>query len=326
VLLAFCLTSVLAFTEQDYRDTFTSWMQEHQKSYAAAEFQTRYGIFKSNMDYVHQWNNDTKQSKLALNYLADLSNAEYQRIYLGTKIDGTARLAAAALLPAHEKPVADTYNSTVDWRTQKLVTPIKNQGQCGSCWSFSTTGSTEGAHAQATGNLVSLSEQNLMDCSTSYGNQGCDGGLMDQAFEYIIKNKGIDTEASYPYKAADGTCAFKVANIGATISNYTDVKSGDEGALETAANIRPVSVAIDASHTSFQLYSSGVYHELFCSATKLDHGVLVVGYGTDTTSSKAYWIVKNSWGATWGQQGYIYMSKDKNNNCGIATSASYPSV
>jgi len=322
LLLVIGLVLVSAYTEVEYRETFTSWMQTHQKSYSASEFQVRYTIFKSNMDYARDWNNQYPEGPvLGMTHLADLTNAEYQKLYLGTKIDATNKLASA---PKVE--VSDSYNATVDWRTKNVVSPIKNQGQCGSCWSFSTTGSTEGAHALKTGNLVSLSEQNLMDCSTSYGNAGCDGGLMDQAFQYIIANGGIDTEESYPYQGVDGTCAYKAANSGATISAYTDVTSGSETALATAVTQQPVSVAIDASHTSFQLYVTGIYHDIFCSATRLDHGVLAVGFGTDTTSSKNYWIVKNSWGTAWGQAGFIYMSKDRNNNCGIATSASYPTV
>jgi len=214
--------------------------------------------------------------------------------------------------------------ATVDWRTKGAVTPVKNQGQCGSCWSFSATGSMEAAHFFATGSLVSLSEQNLVDCSTAEGNQGCNGGWMDQAFEYVIKNHGIDTESSYPYKATGpNRCQFNAANVGATISRYTDVAKGSEAALESAANQRPVSVAIDAGHSSFQMYKSGVYYEPACSQTSLDHGVLVVGYGNEGSD---YWIVKNSWGASWGQQGYILMSKGRNNNCGIASAASYPAA
>jgi len=324
VLLLIGAVLASAYSDKEYQDAFTNWMQQHSKSYAAAEFQSRYTIFKGNMDYVRDWNAQGSETILGLNIFADLSNEEYQRIYLGTHIDGTARLAAAKNVKVAE--VQDTYNATVDWRSKNIVTEIKNQGQCGSCWSFSTTGSTEGAHALKSGNLVSLSEQNLMDCSGSYGNMGCDGGLMDDAFKYIIANGGIDTEASYPYQGVQGTCAYKASNSGATLSGYTDVTSGSETALATAVLLQPVSVAIDASHTSFQLYVTGIYHDIFCSATRLDHGVLAVGFGTDTDSSKNYWIVKNSWGTSWGQDGYIYMSKDRNNNCGIATSASYPQV
>jgi len=182
----------------------------------------------------------------------------------------------------------------------------------------------EGSKFLATGNLVSLSEQNLVDCSTSQGNQGCNGGLMDQAFEYVIQNGGLDTEESYPYTATGpNQCQYDASNSAETLSSYTDVTSGDENALMTACNQQPVSVAIDASQQSFQSYTGGIYSDPNCSSTSLDHGVLVVGYGTDSQGND-YWLVKNSWGASWGLNGYIQMSRNNNNNCGIATSASYP--
>jgi len=312
-----------ALSEKEYRNHFTAWMQKHQKSYTAEDFQNRYAIFKDNLDYVNKWNSKNSETKLDTTHLADLTNQEYRSIYLGTRFNAAERLAKAPKPLSTIKSVA-ALPASVDWNKAGAVTPIKNQGQCGSCWSFSTTGSTEGIHQITSGNLVSLSEQNLMDCSTAEGNNGCNGGLMDDAFEYIVKNKGLDTESSYPYQGVEGKCAFKKDNIGATIDGHTDVTAGSETDLQTAAVTQPISVAIDASHTSFQLYSSGVYYEAACSTSALDHGVLVAGYGTSGSSD--YWLVKNSWGTTWGQAGYIWMSRNKNNNCGIASMASFPTI
>merc|ERR1712110_273807 len=152
---------------------------------------------------------------------------------------------------------------------------------------------------------------------------GCNGGLMDNGFTYIKKNGGIDTEESYPYKAKTGRCKFDKDNVGATDTGFVDLKRGSEEALEDAlATVGPISVAIDASHSSFQLYKKGVYNEKRCSSTRLDHGVTAVGYGSE--DGQDYWIVRNSWGTVWGMEGYVHMSKNKNNQCGIATQASYP--
>ncbi|CAF0889440.1 unnamed protein product [Brachionus calyciflorus] len=173
---------------------------------------------------------------------------------------------------------------------------------------------------------ISLSEQNLVDCSGKYGNEGCNGGLMDQAFDYIKANKGIDTEESYPYTARDGKCKFNPATVGATDTGYVDIEAENEEALtEALGTVGPVSVAIDASQMSFQFYSSGIYSDDYCSSYYLDHGVTAVGYdslgfGID------YYIVKNSWGTDWGSEGYIWMARNLDNMCGIASMASYPLV
>merc|ERR1712137_1052334 len=176
-----------------------------------------------------------------------------------------------------------------------------------------------------TGQLVSLSEQNLVDCSTE--NLGCNGGDMQLAYDYIKANHGIDTEASYPYEARDRTCRFKAANVGATITGYEVLRSGDEAALVDAlASVGPIAIAIDASHMSFQFYDSGVYVERNCGNGDydLDHAVLAVGYGSENGAD--YFLVKNPWGTSWGQKGYIKMARNRNNQCGVATECVYPTV
>jgi len=316
ILVALLAVSAMAFTEKEYRTAFLKFVKDNNKVYAQDDFAGKFAAFKFNMDFVASWNADSEHHRVAINQFADLTLAEYTAMYLGTRqtVTGwTLEQGTPAAAP-----------TSVDWRTKGAVTPIKDQGQCGSCWAFSAVGSTEGAHFLAKAALVSLSEQNLVDCSDAEGNQGCNGGLMTQAFDYIIKTKGIDTEASYKYTAQDGNCKFKVADIGATLTKYTNVAAGSETDLVAKIVEGPTSVAIDASHSSFQLYKSGVYYEAACSATALDHGVLAVGYDTDATTSKDYYIVKNSWGTSWGQEGYIWMSRNHGNNCGIATMATLP--
>jgi len=302
--------------DQETKKKWEDWKIQNGKTYVSdAEHDLRYAVFKDNLNFIHNHNSAKLGFKVEMNKFGDLTSQEFGALFNKLNI---SRIPSSRLQLRQVDPEAP---DTWDWRTKGAVTGVKDQGQCGSCWSFSATGSTEGAWFLAKGQLVSLSEQDLVDCSTAEGNNGCNGGLMDDAFKYIIKNKGIDTEASYPYKATGpNRCQFKPASVGATLTSYHDVMSGDENDLLNAAYKTPTSVAIDASKSSFQFYKSGIYYEPKCSSTNLDHGVLVVGYG------EGYWLVKNSWGANWGNQGYIMMARGKNNNCGIATAASYPIV
>lgn len=295
------------------------------------EIEERYRqkIFLANKKKVNKHNGRFERGlvsfKLKLNHMADMLAHEFAATYNGFNKSLKAtnqRIVGSTFIP----PAHITLPSSIDWREHGAVTPVKNQGKCGSCWSFSATGSLEAQHFRKTKKLVSLSEQNLVDCSGKYGNNGCEGGLMDQAFQYIKENPGIDTEKSYPYEAEDSVCRFKPRSVGATDSGFVDIPEGDEEALKQAvATVGPVSVAIDASHESFQFYSEGVYNEPECSSSQLDHGVLVVGYGT-TEDGQDYWLVKNSWGPGWGEEGYIKMARNLDNHCGIATAASYPLV
>jgi cathepsin L len=255
--------------------------------------------------------------RLGLNHIADLSVEEYRAMNGARPTNKTHGIDGSRHLNRIRLP------ASVDWRQKGYVTPVKNQGQCGSCWAFSTTGSLEGAHFRTTSQLVSLSEQNLVDCVHN-GNMGCGGGWMDTAFQYIIDNKGIDTEDSYPYTAMDGQCSFSANTVGTTMRYFTDVPKTESALQNSVATIGPVSVAIDANHESFMLYKSGVFQEPTCQQNAPDHAVLVVGYSSE--NGQDYWIVKNSWDTTWGEQGYIRMARNNNNMCGIANYATYPTV
>jgi cathepsin L len=325
-VIALAFSCTLAF-DAKLDQEWNLWKSSFNKQYSNVEESVRRAAWEDNLKIVQQHNLEADLGVhtfwLGMNAYADLTNAEFNRVMNGFNATRQARPNRRTFTVDPSLALPDT----VDWRTKGYVTPIKDQKQCGSCWAFSTTGSLEGQHFAKTGQLVSLSEQNLVDCSRKQGNMGCNGGLMDNAFTYIKVNNGIDTEMSYPYEARDETCRFKTADVGATDTGFMDIKSKDESALQQAvATVGPISVAIDASHSSFQLYKSGVYNEPRCSQTQLDHGVLAVGYGTDSASGSDYWLVKNSWGTSWGQQGYIMMTRNKMNQCGIATMSSYPTV
>ncbi|KAM6572469.1 hypothetical protein CsatA_016549 [Cannabis sativa] len=304
-------------SEEAVKESFDRWIIQNARKYKNdAERELRYLIYNVNLMLIDQVNSLDLPYKLADNKYADMTNAEFQELFLGFKplpdIQTSFRYGDGLNLPEQ-----------VDWRKNGSVTPVKDQGQCGSCWAFSSVAAVEGINHIKTGKLVSLSEQQLMDCDVTSGNLGCRGGFMDKAFEYIERN-GLTTEKNYPYKGHDGLCKReKVKNRKVTISGYERVPANDEGKLQTAAAHQPISVAIDAASSEFQLYSHGVFTGQ--CGTDLNHGVTLVGYGEENGSK--YWLVKNSWGTNWGESGYIKMKRDSTNKrgqCGIAMEASYP--
>ncbi|KAL3882302.1 hypothetical protein ACJMK2_028663 [Sinanodonta woodiana] len=257
---------------------------KHNKQYESTEEEAyRRFIFIENLKKIDIHNEKYKKGEksywLGVNHFSDLKTEEFKAMHSGC-LKPRVNLTGATcskFLPPHNVMLPDT----VDWREKGYVTPVKSQGQCGSCWAFSATGSLEGQNFRKTGALLSLSEQQLVDCSTEFGNLGCHGGWMSQSFEYI-KMYGIETEQEYPYKAADQLCKYKSSKAVAKDTGCMDIESGNELALQQAvATIGPIAAAIDASRTSFQQYAGGVYEDDECSSTNLNHAVLVVGYGTE---------------------------------------------
>merc|ERR1712070_113242 len=323
---------------------FSQFKADFNKLYATeAELLQRFEMFTKNVNFINNFNEKEAANAgytMGINQFTDWTTEEF-----------SAYLTYNASAKRHDNIVLlDETNleDSVDWVAKGAVTPVKNQAQCGSCWAFSTTGSTEGALAIAAGlgenSLVSLSEQELVDCAGSYGNQGCNGGLMDDGFKFIEAH-GDSTEDDYSYTAATGTCKSSKETSASgvksgKITSFSDVTTDNCAQMMAAVAKGPVSVAIEADQSTFQHYSSGILSA--SCGTQLDHGVLVVGYGED--SGTQYWKVKNSWGTTWGDQGYIRMTKScsstgapsrkllgggkpgADGECGILKQPSYPVV
>lgn len=299
--------------------SWTVWKQTHGRAYGtSAEEKYRKQIFHANYNFITQFTSNDMQ--VAFNKFGDMTNEEFTKQFLGFKQSQLKSQDNVKILSTMGVPDA------VDWRSSKSVTDVKNQGSCGSCWAFSTTGSMESRYMIKNKSLPVLSEQQLVDCSTAQGNQGCNGGLMDQAFTYA-KTTGLNTEDEYPYKGRDGTCAVK-SSKGVKVTSFADVKKNSPSQLKAAVAEGPVSIALDGAGLPFQFYFGGIVRGL--CGTSLDHGVLIVGYGSSTgiLGKTDYWIVKNSWGGSWGEKGYIRI---ENNNkegdagiCGLNQSASYP--
>jgi len=290
------------------------------------ERQRRFDIFKSNFQTVQRSSSARNVTyRLEVNCFADQSGEEFATQYFGIKSPKNSSLWKGMPRLGTHKYSGTSLPDAIDWTARGAVTEVKNQKSCGSCWTFSATGALEGAWQIATGNLVSLSEQQLVDCDTD-GNEGCQGGAMVNAFDYLQSNPAC-TESSYPYEAQEGTCRQSTCTVGipdGKVQGFKDVPQQDMNALMEAVAQQPVAVAIEADQVAFQLYGEGILTQ--GCGSKLDHGVLLVGYGTD--DGVDYWKVKNSWGAGWGEAGYIRLARgvSKDGECGIKLSASYPVI
>ncbi|KAK8456538.1 hypothetical protein SEVIR_3G034000v4 [Setaria viridis] len=317
----------MARTEAQARAAYDLWLARHGKAYNAlgGEYDRRFQAFWDNLRFVdaHNARAGAHGYRLGLNRFADLTNEEFRAAYLGGAGAAAGRNATATG-ERYRHDGVEALPEVVDWRQKGAVAPIKNQGQCGSCWAFSAVGAVEGINKIVTGELVTLSEQELVDCSKNGQNSGCNGGMMDDAFAFIAGNGGIDTDDDYPYTARDGRCDItKKARRAVSIDGFENVPRNDERSLQKAVAHQPVAVAIEAGGREFQLYESGVFTGR--CGTSLDHGVVAVGYGTE--DAQDYWLVRNSWGADWGEAGYIRMARNviaRAGKCGIAIEASYP--
>lgn len=315
------------WTEEQFEGVFAMWAKTFEKSYASAEERAqRFRVFKRNVIYIATHNSQGFSYKLKVNEFADLTRDEFRARHLGYRrngpIKGKTQSVADDLLAVNEGDLPQSF----DWREKGCVREVKDQGQCGSCWAFSATGSMEGAACAQLGEQVDLSEQQLVDCSGFEGTHGCEGGDMEAAFQFVVDNHGLCSEKDYPYTMEDDKCKHKCKPV-LHLKKFLEVPHRSEKALRAAiVKYGPVAVSIEADQLPFQFYHEGVF-DASCGSF-LDHGVLAVGYGTDKLSGKDYWIVKNSWGSKWGDHGYIKLARHMGQagECGILLEPSFPII
>ncbi|UPR03754.1 papain cysteine protease [Chloropicon primus] len=299
-------------------DQFNAFVLKHKRSYLndEAELAYRLEVFAQNLKEIED-SNARNAFYSEVNEFADETWEEFS-----VRLSEPQADCSATLSERHEPMLRHHHPESQDWREKGVVSPVKNQGHCGSCWSFSTTGALEAAYALEFGSILSLSEQQLVDCAQAFDNHGCSGGLPSHAFEYIRYNGGLDLEAAYPYEGRNGTeCHYKPDAAAVFVKDVVNITEGDEKMLQHAVgNIKPVSIAFEVV-SDFRFYKNGTYTSNECrrSATTVNHAVLAVGYHKDH-----YWIIKNSWGAQWGMDGYFRMGPIGRNMCGIATCSSFP--
>ncbi|KAF3692402.1 Cathepsin K [Channa argus] len=317
-------TSALGHLDEATLDAqWEQWKITYKKEYNGLDEQgIRRAIWEKNMRMIEAHNQEAALGmhtyELGMNHLGDMTSEEVSEKMTGLLVPENHERSFTMALDDKVSKIP----KSVDYRKKGMVTPVRDQGSCGSCWAFSSAGALEGQLAKKTGQLRYLSPQNLVDCVKE--NDGCGGGYMTTAFEYVNKNGGIDSEESYPYVGQDQPCRYNSTGMAAQCKGYKEVPVGDEHALAvTLYKVGPVSVGIDAMQSTFQFYQRGIYYDPNCNKEDINHAVLAVGYGVNTKGKK-YWIVKNSWSENWGNKGYILMARNRGNLCGIANLASYP--
>ncbi|KAL3274654.1 hypothetical protein HHI36_016034 [Cryptolaemus montrouzieri] len=323
LLLALSLALAHALTRQELEDKWRKFQIDFSKSYKSSiEARKRFLIFEDNLKKIEEHNIRFQNGEVSytkgINKFADWTSEEFLDYVNQYKVSKRPQKDSETFKPKSNFSLP----ASVDWRVQGCITGVKDQGICGSCWAFSTTGSLEAQLYLQKGKLISLSEQNLIDCSWAEGNEGCEGGLMTSAWEYVQKN-GCESEDDYPYEEVDAKCRFEQTKSVVSISGYVEIDKKEVDLQIAVASIGPISVGIDASE-ELQSYSSGILEDNSCSEYFLNHGVLLVGYGSE--NGKDFYIIKNSWGAAWGEQGYFRLGKKGSNPCGITEDASYPKV
>jgi len=319
-------TMTTLLDEHDEWKQFSNFQERFARKYETLEeLENRFQVFRTNLRNIVIHNLDHNQNfTMGVNQFTDLTPEEFKAQYVGGLKAEVGSYGCKTFSSS-----ASGAPSAIDWRNKGAVTSVKDQGQCGSCWTFSATGAVEGAWAISKGQLIDLSEEQLVECATGreYGSHGCNGGQMEGAFKYVVEN-GQCSLSSYPYTSGTGQSgSCKSCSAVAHMSSCSDVKPNDQISLKGAVAQQPVAIAIEADTKYFQSYSSGVLTSSSCG-TSLDHGVLTVGYGEE--NGIKYWLVKNSWGPSWGMGGYVKIGRSDSTNdpgiCGIAMDPSFPSV
>ncbi|XP_021482117.1 cathepsin 8-like [Meriones unguiculatus] len=323
VFLAFlCLgvASAIPSLDSSLDSEWQEWKRKHEKIYSPDEEGGKRMVWEKNMKIIKMHNAEYDQGKhsfsMGMNSFGDLTDEEFKEMIARPRIPYPRKGKRI------QKRMVGGVPKSVDWRKEGYVTPVQHQGRCNSCWAFSVAGAIEGQMFRKTGKLVPLSVQNLVDCVKP---QGCSSGSTNYALQYVKDNGGLEAEKTYQYEAKEGPCRYHPARSAARITDYVILPRNEEALMNAVATIGPISADIDAAHLSFRFYREGVYYEPTCSTVRVNHSVLVVGYGVEADGTK-YWLLKNSHGTNWGLNGYMKLIKDRKNHCGIASFAMYPTV